>query len=281
MKKKTAMDRGENASRNVVHAFFFHSKFFFHLQTNFPTFTFLCHPECSKCGPFFEISQKELSFCVMLHQLLIASGVWVLLSKHTPERERGVWSQSQRKRLLRSVPLTELDPHPCQHATLPEVLDKTSHSAQGCPDWFNIPGVMFNFVCVGTFTLQEAKCNVDALSPIHTRNNWRTNWPKNWWIRPRIEPIHCFLWESPHLNFNQSPNLFRNQKIGFCGQIHTKLFAQFVDELINSSLAWIGFHLQRNASAWNVIQHSAQDLKSTFRWHSLVFVALESGQFNA
>ncbi len=54
----------------------------------------------------------------------------------------------------------------------------------------------------------------------------------NWWIHPWIKPMHCSQWECPHLNFNLSPNWFRNQKIGFCGQIHTKLFAQFVDELI-------------------------------------------------
>ena len=32
----------------------------------------------------------------------------------------------------------------------------------------------------------------------------------NWWIRPRIEPMHCSLWECPHLNFNSFPNSFRN-----------------------------------------------------------------------
>ncbi len=33
-----------------------------------------------------------------------------------------------------------------------------------------------------------------------------TNWAKNWWICPRIEPMHSSLWGCPHLNYNLSPN---------------------------------------------------------------------------
>ena len=63
-------------------------------------------------------------------------------------------------------------------------------------------------------------------------------WWTNWWICPRIEPMHCSLWGCPHLNYNSSPNLFRNQKIGFCGRIHTKFVWEFVDELIRLWCGW-------------------------------------------
>ena len=81
----------------------------------------------------------------------------------------------------------------------------------------------------------------------------------NWWIHPRIEPMHCsVLVSAPKFQFNSSPNSFRNQKIVFCGWIHTKLCGR-----INLSLVWIGFK-------WHGLMESCtcrlEDLPSLVSW---------------
>ena len=43
----------------------------------------------------------------------------------------------------------------------------------------------------------------------------------NWWIGPWIEPMHCSLWECPHLNFNSSPNSSGTRKLFFVDEFTT------------------------------------------------------------
>ena len=71
--------------------------------------------------------------------------------------------------------------------------------------------------------------NLTVHGPFTPETNWPTNWrdelvnsSTNWTIA--LFPMSLFTLNLS-MNCNLSPNSFRNQKNGFCGRIHTKLFA--------------------------------------------------------
>ncbi len=87
---------------------------------------------------------------------------------------------------------------------------------------------------IGSFTVLSLFCRntMTDKGRFTPETNWRTNWPNelmnssmNW-----TNVLFPMGVSTPKLQF--VPNSFRNQKIGFCGWFHTKLFAQFLDELI-------------------------------------------------
>ncbi len=88
----------------------------------------------------------------------------------------------------------------------------------------------------------------------------------NWWTRPWIKPMHCSLWECPQLNFNLSPNSFRNQKID-CGRIHMLNCGR-----INLSLVWMVFFAVRNGKLMQTFLQNFGSIEGKragyFPWHS-------------
>ncbi len=92
-----------------------------------------------------------------------------------------------------------------------------------------------------------------------------TNWQKK--MMGRIETMHCFLWDCPHWICNSSHNSFMNQKNSFCGRIHTKLFAQFVDE----------YTLSSHTVVWSWHENTVASCFHSLQWLGIVQLLLHCG----